>query len=225
MILGAAPVAPDGWNGLCVSAPPAPPGLEMLTLSVPRRDWGRLSGDYTRMFLPPADHMSWRFELKGAQAPGEATVDLAAANLPAGTQLRLTDEATGEVTAVTPGGSFTLATYAGGRSYRLEAFGGGTTPPEAGPTVTAMQNAYPNPFRDDTGLEFTLARGGDVRVEIFDPQGRLVRTLERRGLGAGDHVLVWDGRDGTGRSVGSGVYMTRWLAGGLRGSGRLVRIE
>jgi hypothetical protein len=55
-----------------------------------------------------------------------------------------------------------------------------------------------------------------VDLAVFDGSGRLVRQLasgtDRTGAGAGE--TVWDGRDGRGNAVGSGVYFVRQLAGG-----------
>ncbi|MEL7168474.1 MAG: T9SS type A sorting domain-containing protein, partial [Bacteroidota bacterium] len=38
-------------------------------------------------------------------------------------------------------------------------------------------SAFPNPFRDRAEIEFAVAQGQDVRVEVFDVLGRRVATL------------------------------------------------
>jgi len=69
--------------------------------------------------------------------------------------------------------------------------------------------AYPNPFNPSTSFELTIEHGGPVSVDIFDARGRLVRELQNGSLGAGSHVLRWDGFTNSGEQAASGVYMAR----------------
>jgi len=86
----------------------------------------------------------------------------------------------------------------------------------------------PNPGGGPATIAVTLAgRPGDPAVEtsvaLFDVQGRALRTLHRGPLARGTTALVWDGRDGRGRMLGSGLYFLRIdsAAGSL--TARLVR--
>lgn len=71
---------------------------------------------------------------------------------------------------------------------------------------------HPNPFNPRTILKFSTARPGEVRLEIFDIRGRLVRLLLAEPLPAGGHEVVWDGLDKNGRSLSSGQYFARLTA-------------
>ena len=53
-----------------------------------------------------------------------------------------------------------------------------------------------------------------MRLSVYDVQGRQVREWSSRALSAGRHVVTWDGTDGRGRAVPSGVYF--WEARGDR---------
>jgi flagellar hook assembly protein FlgD len=64
-----------------------------------------------------------------------------------------------------------------------------------------------------------------VRVAIYDPRGRLVRQLLDAPLAPGTHRLAWDGRDGRGRTLGSGVYLYAVQAGSARVSGKLTLLR
>lgn len=55
----------------------------------------------------------------------------------------------------------------------------------------------------------TLSKPAVVRTQLFDIQGRLVRTLSDGRLPAGDHLLRWDGRVAGGSAAASGVYWLR----------------
>jgi hypothetical protein len=79
----------------------------------------------------------------------------------------------------------------------------------AAPTVTALEAAYPNPFRDATHLALSLARAGQMSVVVFGVDGRAVRTLAGGRWEPGVYRLDWDGRDDDGRPVAAGVYFVR----------------
>ena len=80
------------------------------------------------------------------------------------------------------------------------------------PALSKLQGAVPNPFNPRTSLRYSLARSGAVRLQVFDLQGRLVRTLLDGQQGAGAHAVPWDGRDEAGRAVASGTYLARLRA-------------
>jgi len=83
----------------------------------------------------------------------------------------------------------------------------------------------PNPFRLDTRLRFALVEPGRVTIRLFDTGGRAVRTLAAGTWEAGEHSVVWDGRDESGRAVSSGTYFARLSAGGRTTERRVVRIR
>jgi hypothetical protein len=94
------------------------------------------------------------------------------------------------------------------------------------PTTGRMlvQNA-PNPFGSGTALRFRLPSAGQARLSIYDVNGRLVRVLVDGELPAGGHEAVWDGRDASGRGMGSGTYFARLLADGQRQTVRIALVR
>jgi len=76
-------------------------------------------------------------------------------------------------------------------------------PPAAGLPVLSV---YPNPFNPVIHVEFEMARDGVVEAAIYNPAGRLVKTLAVEIFPAGEHFLKWDGRDDGGRAMPAGVY-------------------
>jgi hypothetical protein len=64
----------------------------------------------------------------------------------------------------------------------------------------------PNPLNPSGALRFVTSRPGAARIRIFDVQGRRVRDLLDRSLEAGDHAIPFDGKDGAGRGLASGIY-------------------
>jgi hypothetical protein len=86
--------------------------------------------------------------------------------------------------------------------------------PASAPGTARLFPACPNPFNAGTRISFDLGREGRVRLDVFDCAGRLVRRIEDGRRDAGRHTVFWDGRDGNGRPVPSGVYGLRLEAGG-----------
>ena len=53
------------------------------------------------------------------------------------------------------------------------------------------------------------AKGTQVRLQVFDIRGRVVRTLVNTKQSAGRYAVQWDGSDDAGKPVSSGVYFYR----------------
>ncbi len=86
------------------------------------------------------------------------------------------------------------------------------------PSVSALAQNYPNPFNPDTWIPYELAEASDVKVAIYDLQGRLVRTLDLGHREAGQYftkgkAAYWDGRNNRGEDVARGVYFYQIQAG------------
>ena len=68
----------------------------------------------------------------------------------------------------------------------------------------------PNPLNPQAKLTFSTTKPGAVRVQMFDPQGRLVRTItDETSVQAGYHDYTIDGHTATGSKLASGVYFVR----------------
>ena len=83
----------------------------------------------------------------------------------------------------------------------------------AAPRPFELRPNYPNPFNPLTNIAFELKEASDVRLEIFNVQGRKVKTLISWQLASGSHSVVWDGTDSGNKPVASGVYFYRLETG------------
>jgi hypothetical protein len=97
--------------------------------------------------------------------------------------------------------------------------------PDVLPGGTLRVAAAPNPFNPRTTLRFSLPAAAETTLRVVDLRGRVVRTLVSGRLPAGDHTVVWDGRDGGGREMPSGVYFSRLLSDGRVVAGRMVLVR
>lgn len=95
-----------------------------------------------------------------------------------------------------------------------------------GGDVPAFGAPRPNPFFGATSLQFALAHTAPVQACVYDPAGRLVRTLlPRTTLAGGAHQLTWDGRDGAAQPAAAGIYWLRVDVGGRTITRKLVRLH
>jgi len=101
----------------------------------------------------------------------------------------------------------------------------GATDVTRGPAVTRLYPATPNPFNPNTAIKFEIATAGQVKLEVFDVQGRHVAGLYHGTLQAGPHVMVWNGRGASGDVLPSGVYVARLVAGATTSTQRLVLLK
>lgn len=94
------------------------------------------------------------------------------------------------------------------------------------PDLTAnkltIASVVPNPASSSTTVQFTLPTRGDVSLEVYDIQGRYIRTIAAGPHAAGGYSAVWDGRDDFGNNAVAGVYMIRLSVGGASTSAKLL---
>lgn len=73
-----------------------------------------------------------------------------------------------------------------------------------------LKPGVPNPFGGSTLIAYAIpgsAPSTPVSLSIFDPAGRLVRTLVQGSKPAGEHIVTWDGRNEKDETVAAGVYL------------------
>ena len=99
------------------------------------------------------------------------------------------------------------------------------TPVEPLPTVHALRQNGPNPMRAgaQTQIGFDLPVEENVRLDIFDLQGRKVQTLVDKRMPAGRHVATWDGYGAGGRAI-PGVYFYRITTPTFESVGKLLMV-
>jgi len=97
----------------------------------------------------------------------------------------------------------------------------------ADPAVAVrLHQNRPNPFYSSTLFAFDLLRPSRVTLRVYDTSGRLIRTLlDDEARSDGPHETLWDGRDGAGREVVSGVYLCLVEAGGSASAKKVVYIR
>ncbi len=95
------------------------------------------------------------------------------------------------------------------------------------PDDTQLLPNYPNPFNPETWIPYQLANSSDVHITIYDMKGIVVRTLLLGHQSAGfytgrSRAAYWDGRNGLGESVASGVYFYQLQTDGISPMRKMV---
>ena len=95
------------------------------------------------------------------------------------------------------------------------------------PKETALLANYPNPFNPETWIPYQLAKPADVTVHIWTTDRKLVRTLAlgHQAIGTYYHrsrAAYWDGKNGAGEPVASGVYFYTLTAGDFTATRKML---
>jgi hypothetical protein len=113
---------------------------------------------------------------------------------------------TAEATAaVVPGSS--------GTALKLAPTGNAVT------TVMLAQN-YPNPFKYETVISFSLSQAGPVRLAVYDSKGQLVQTLVNAVVTNGHHEVTWNAHN-----LPAGIYYYRIYTGPFVETGKMILLK
>ncbi len=83
----------------------------------------------------------------------------------------------------------------------------------------------PNPFTSATVVRYILPYPSFVGLKVYDPMGKLVKTLVERHESAGAKTVTWDGISNAGVRAGSGVYFIRFETPNYQAIQKLILIK
>lgn len=90
------------------------------------------------------------------------------------------------------------------------------------PSAFVASNSFPNPFSDQTKIEFEIPETQFLRVDIYDMMGNHVKNLFIGPQFAGKSTVSWDGKNQHNEFVEDGMYLFRIYYDGLVKGGRVV---
>jgi hypothetical protein len=93
---------------------------------------------------------------------------------------------------------------------------------EGGGRLLVLHSADPNPFSSSTALRYELPSRAAVLLQVFDPNGRVVRTLARGTQAPGTYQVEWNGRNKDSHPLPAGVYLTRLRVGSQTLAGKVI---
>ncbi len=79
---------------------------------------------------------------------------------------------------------------------------------ETDPSAFSLSlSCYPNPFNSRIRISYSLPEDSRLSVQLFNTLGQKVATLVDSYINAGNHSVVWNGRNDSGVLVSSGIYL------------------
>ena len=98
------------------------------------------------------------------------------------------------------------------------------------PKQSLLLQNYPNPFNPETWIPYRLSEDGQVAISIYDTKGTLIRTLSLGYQSAGfyqdqERAAYWDGCNGLGEPVASGVYFYQLTTSSFQQTRRMLILK
>ena len=93
------------------------------------------------------------------------------------------------------------------------------------PRAFRLNAAVPNPFNPSTSIQYHLPYETETTLTVLDLSGRTVMVLASGHQEAGSHIEIWDGTDGRGKTMASGVYFYRMEAPGFTQTRKMTLLK
>ncbi len=93
------------------------------------------------------------------------------------------------------------------------------------PAAFGLEQNYPNPFNPETSIKFSLSEDSRVTLKVFNLLGQVVNTLVDENMPAGEHAILWNGKNERSEDVASGVYFYRIKAGDYESVRRMTLLR
>ncbi|MCF7815060.1 MAG: T9SS type A sorting domain-containing protein, partial [Candidatus Cloacimonetes bacterium] len=94
------------------------------------------------------------------------------------------------------------------------------------PLVTELSGNDPNPFNPETTISFTTANSNNLtQIDIYNLKGQKIKTLLHEQISAGQHSVVWNGKNNSDISVSSGVYFYQMKSGSFVATKKMILLK
>jgi len=111
--------------------------------------------------------------------------------------------------------------------YRLTLIKEGilSTPTDVVPTEYALSQNYPNPFNPSTEIKFSMPKGNQVSLVVYDLLGNPVKTLVNEFKEAGAYQVTWDASNDRGDIVPTGTYVYKIVSGSFSATRKMTLLK
>jgi flagellar hook assembly protein FlgD len=93
------------------------------------------------------------------------------------------------------------------------------------PSVFALHQNYPNPFNPVTEIQFDVPVESQVTLIIYNIMGQEVTTLTNSTLQAGFHSVRWNGTNGQGEQISTGLYFYRLSSPAFTSTKKMIMVK
>jgi hypothetical protein len=91
--------------------------------------------------------------------------------------------------------------------------------------VNALEQNYPNPFNPQTTIAYSLKERGRVKIDVYNVNGELVKTLLDENRDAGADKVTWNGTNNANQPVSSGVYFYKLVTNNFSQTKKMVLLK
>ena len=214
--LGTAPEAELGRDALDYVQPHSL--SDQGTICFDRPEWDDLYPAFATDIRPPIDgSTSWDFSLD-MLGRSSSTLRMEGLDLiPDDYAVFLIDLQNGRSIDLRQVNDYTFTPQAESMNFRIAIGSQGQVQEEIQgmiPVAPVLCGNYPNPFNPTTRIRFGIPTESLVSMNIYDVRGNVIKTFDSRYETAGWHEYSWNGVDDSGQAVPTGVYLSRFEAGG-----------
>ena len=113
---------------------------------------------------------------------------------------------------------------------RLRIYGSGASginspgQPLAKQNTPLLKNMH-NPFLGSAKLEYYVTGLDNVFLNIFDSEGRAIRTLVNKKQPMGEYYVIWDGKDNSGQPITAGQYYYQLKIGNFISTKKVIAFK
>jgi hypothetical protein len=101
----------------------------------------------------------------------------------------------------------------------------GTDDEIALPATTVLYPAYPNPFKINTTIGFSLPKNTDVSLVVYNLKGQKVRSLANGAYTKGKQSIQWKGDTDNGKQAPCGMYLCKLKGNGFELTRKLTLMK
>jgi len=77
------------------------------------------------------------------------------------------------------------------------------------PLSIDLKQNFPNPFNSSTAFTFSVPVEDYVQLDIFNLNGKIIKSLLNRWFSPGEYQCSWNGKDNNENNIASGIYIAR----------------
>jgi hypothetical protein len=93
------------------------------------------------------------------------------------------------------------------------------------PREFSLKQNFPNPFNPSTTIEYQVSKLMNVKLNIYNSIGQLIKNLLNEEKSVGDYSIVWNGKDNNGNLVSSGTYYYQLQTGDYVQAKKMILIK
>ncbi len=93
------------------------------------------------------------------------------------------------------------------------------------PHTDVQLSNYPNPFNPTTTISFSIHEESNIELSIYNIKGQKITSLLNAQISAGEHSIIWNGKDANNKQVSSGIYFYKMKTGDFQETKKMMLLK